>query len=1056
MDTREPFGIRDAVPEAQALLTSLLQSSGIVNMASAFSSLNNYTGITSPLVKRGIGGTSSWNSALVKAESSNYAKKANEEIAKNESKKLAYVVRLSADEAIKGLADGVNTANQNVRDKMDNIFIFKGLWSKIGNNYVKDIIKGSTVIEPVVTQTVNITGYKNYIMEPVTLQTNLDDDFLSCLDSIAIQELINNVYLEVETIAGDIFGNGEESKKIIGSKGIKNKLYEKLTGDIKKETENITEYGDERELSPGKFGTHIGYGPAGKDQEKATKNRNEMFYDEGYGEMGRLMSDFQYWYAIDKMGSSELAIAPWDKRIWNDEGSWFSAPSIRTVGIIAGTVAAAVVTTAGTLGAGAPAGIAGIAVSIALCSTSEVALGALDAVFDYKAVNEVAFSVGKTILTNTVTSVIGGVFNGIADTGFKGLTNIAMGKVSDPFAQVLTKTLMTGTQTFTSGVTSNLISGITYTGANGFGYSEEIFKKSMKGTLNSTITSMASTFVSSGLTAINSGLDNSKIEGFNKLNKDDIQNYNVLIGSIDGQGVNYALGNDFTLNVLNLSLFTDSKYNSGLLELHLGQDGINMSIGTGGANVSVDNLVSAFEGAKVWNVNTKISKYGKEKNFDALIALRLQYGYGDDRQKEQFWDILNGEVLINTKAKGDYFAETTINEDGKRVINLTGYKEDMSRDEQYLLGVVLGYESYRDGYTIGQTDAFGDKVTYEAQSKEFQNAQIAKLLMGDRIQAENNWFYEKFEGLAIESSLLKIAQLTNNMSLFNDYMEYTYDNSKDYLCISAATNGDYQNNYKKELLFGSLDKILDNEKIENINAQRLQAAFERYNAKKNLTGDEQESQKLYNDFINNKKLQADYGYYEMSTTTISDAGCMFMSTKYLIEAITKKEINTLELHQFIKDKKLYIGDNMLSKFRIADIINKYTNNEYNVEYNEALSNKLMNLCEKIDLMKNITNENVTFEREKIERQLIETLNKIESPDEKYVIHLRIKEPGNKNAIVHSVAVSSIDYTYDKAGNITGIKQVNVANPFLSSTHFNGKISYLPNQIDRWDVYKVKK
>jgi len=1027
-DTREPFGIRDAVPEAQALMTSLLQSSGIVNMASTFSSLNNYNGITSPLVKRGIGGSFSWDSALVKAEASNYAKKASAEIAKSESKKLAYNARLSAEEAVKGLTNNVNVANQNFRDNMDNIFISKGLWNKNGNDYVKDIIKGSTFFEPVVTQTVNITGYRNYILEPVILQTNLDDDFLSGLDTIAIQGLINNVYTEVQTIAGDIFGNDQKAIPVSYN----------------------------REDSPGKFGAHIGHGPAEKTQ--GTKSRSEMFYDEGEGELGRLMSDFQYWYTIDKIGSAELTIAPWDKRMWDDGGSWFTAPSLRSAGVIAGSVLAGIASAE-------VGGVGAIAAGIILTSASDVICGSLDAALGYKKLDEAAFSVGKTVLTNTVTSVIGSAFSGITNldaigfknADFKGLTNIVMGKASNPFDKVLTQTLMTGTQTLTSGIAANLISGITYTSDNKFGYSGEIVSAGIKGTLNSALTSMASSFTSTGLKAINSGIDLEKLKGFNDLNKSDLQNLNGLIGSLAGQGVNYALGNDFTLNVLNLSLLTkNDKYSSGLLELHLGHDGVNMSLGTGGANVSIDYLASAYKGAQVWNVNTKVSNYGKKNNFDALIALRVQYGYGDDRQKEQLWDILNGKALINTEAEGDYFAETTINKDGKRVINLAGYKEGMSEADQFLLGAVLGYEAYRDGYTIGQTDANGVKVTYTAQSEEFKTAQIAKLAMGDRIQEENNWFYEKFEGLAQESLLLKFAKANNNISLFDDYMEYTYNNSRDYLCISAATNGDYQNSYKKDLLFGSLDKDLDNEKIENINAQRLQAAFERYNANKNLTGDEQESQKLYDNFINDKKLQADYGYYEISTTTISDAGCMFMSTKYLIEAITKKEINTLELHQFIKDKKLYIGDNMLSKNKIADIINKYTNNDYNVEYNEALSNKLMDLCEKIDLMKNLTNENVTFERGKIERQLIETLNKIESPDEKYVIHLRIKEPGNKNAIVHSVAVSSIDYTYDKAGNITGIKQVNVANPFISSTHFNGKISYLPNQIDRWDVYKVNK
>ncbi|MCL1958243.1 MAG: hypothetical protein FWF68_01440, partial [Spirochaetes bacterium] len=438
MDTREPFGIRDAIPETQVLMANLLQSSGIVSMASAFNSLNNYTGITSPLVKRGIGGSYSWDSAIVKVTASTYAKEANAEVAKKESKKLAYTARKSADEAVKGLADNVNTANQNFRDNMDNTFIFKGLWSKSGNNYVKDIIKGSTLFEPVVTQKVNITGYRNYIMEPVKLQTNLDDDFLSGLDSIAIQGLISNVYAEVQTIAGDIFGYDQKPIPISNS----------------------------REQSPGKFGAHIGYSPA--ERNMGTKNRGDMFYDEGAGELGRLMSDFQYWFAIDKMGSAELTIAPWDKRMWDDGGSRFTAPSLRTVGTIAGAVVAAVVGTVCSFGAGAPAAIAGIALSVAICSSSEVTLGALDVAFDYKPIDEVAVSVGKTVLTNTVTSVIGGAFSA----------------ASTAATTIIGKTAIAGTQTLTTGIATNMISGITYTHENGFSYSGEIFSTGMKGTLN--------------------------------------------------------------------------------------------------------------------------------------------------------------------------------------------------------------------------------------------------------------------------------------------------------------------------------------------------------------------------------------------------------------------------------------------------------------------------------------------------------------------------------------------------------------------------------------------
>jgi len=984
IDTREPLGIRDTIPQAQTLMSELLQSSGIVNMAKTFNSLNNFTDITSPLVKRGIGGTSTWDSALVKMAASDLAKKANTEISKNESKKLAHNAHITADEAIKGLYALVDTANQNTKENIDNIFIFQGLWRRNGNDYVKDIIKGSTLFQPVISKTVTITGYKNYIMEPVTLKTNLDENYIANLDTIAIQGLINNVYIEVQKISIEIFGNGENTNGI--------------------------------EQSTGKFVMHIGYGPTQKQLKKATTNKDEMFDDKGSGEMGRLLLDYYYWDIIDKVGSAELSLAPWDKRMWNDEGSGFTAPSLRTVGTIAGSIAAGIVT--------GGSGFAGLALAVGLSSASEIAFGTLDLAGGYKTIDQVAFNVGKTILTNTATSLLGTAFNGIKGTESIGLA----------------QTMMTGAQTFTTGIATSAISAITYDG-NSLGFSGEIFTSGMKGMLTNSLVSMTSTFTSTGLTAINSGLDYSKLEGFNKLNKTDLKNLNGLIGSLAGQGVNYALGNDFTLNVLNLSLLTGNTYNSGLLELHIGRNGVNMNIGTSGANVSIDNLASAYRGAQVWDVNNKIYDYGKKNDFDALTALRLQYGYGDDVQKGQLWDILKGETLINTKSEGDYTAETIINEDGKRVINLAGYEKGMSNEEQFLLGAVLGYEAYRDGYTVGQIDASGNLVTYTAQTEEFKNAQIAKLMMGDRIQEENNWFYEKYEGLAYESTLYGLSKLTGDFSIFDDYMALTYDNSKDYLLISATNGGDYQTYYTQVPLLNSAHVSQE----DAVNKQRLQAAFEKYISKQHPYVQQREYRSLYDEFIKNKDLQKEYGYRPVSTTTLAEYGCTFMSTKNGIEAFTQEKVNILDLHEFIKKNNyIFAGtDNCLSNELMAKIMTAYTNNRYNVKY----------MAEFQDW------STVTVKGKKIavpKPPTLETINRVASSDEQYIIHLRIVNPDDPYEGTHSVMVNNITYTRDDEGKIIDIDTIYVANSLPKSNHINTQLSYSADQIYRWDFFKVTK
>jgi hypothetical protein len=124
IDTREPFGIKNAVPQTNSLITELLQSSGIANMYNAFGSINNIANTASLLVRRGMGGISLWDASLTKTAATDLARKTNAEIAERESRKLAFSARLAADEAMKNLIANVDSANNNFRNSMDNMFRF--------------------------------------------------------------------------------------------------------------------------------------------------------------------------------------------------------------------------------------------------------------------------------------------------------------------------------------------------------------------------------------------------------------------------------------------------------------------------------------------------------------------------------------------------------------------------------------------------------------------------------------------------------------------------------------------------------------------------------------------------------------------------------------------------------------------------------------------------------------------------------------------------------------------------------------------------------------------
>jgi len=993
IDTREPLIIFADIPQTQTLMSELLQSSGIKNLSAAFGSLNNIANASSPLVKRGMGGISVWDASLVKTAASDLAKKTNKEIADGESKKLAYNARIIAEEAVKYLTLNVKTANKKFRDNMDETFIYNGLWSRDGADYVKDVLTGSTVFDPTITKKVTITGYADYVMKQIELKTNLDENYLITLDSIAVNMLLKNVYSELENISEEIFGDGEET--------------------------------------PGEFGIHIGQAPEIKPNNELGKNRSDIFINEGTGELGRLISELIYWSVIECYGTAELDSATWDKRIWDDEGKKFSAPSLRIASTIAGSIAAAIVQSR-------VKHPIGLVIAIAINSTTGVVCGFFDACQEYRTPGEAAWDMTKTILISTATCSISALFNGVSGASGiigTGLTNAATTAATNTlstFGTIATQTLMAGLQAFTIGLTTSLLNGITYNSVDGFGYSTEILNDGLNGMLKNTLKSMASTFVTSGLTAINTGLKTSKVIGFNEMNPNDLQKLNSLLGSLAGEGVSYALGDDFTLNLLNLSLFSgNDNITSGLIELHLNRDGVSMNFGTGGANVSIDNIIHSIKGAAVWNVNTQIGRYIRNQskdggnNFNSAIALRAQYGYGDAIQKDQLWDILRGRTLIDTNSNEEYYALTTIDSNGNKIIRLSNYSQEMSIEEQFLLATILGHEAYRDGYITGQYNADGKFISNAVSFDELKNASIGRILMADRINNEQTWFYNLNEGLAYESILLDYARSTGNYLEFEDFLDFHYNNNADFQWIMVNNGANYQNIYKSVPLFNS---ELTKQRIAEVNEKRMLDAFERYTSTFTTESEWQNVDATYRDFLNNQKLQAEWGYRDVSTTSIAGYGCMFMSTKYGIEAITGMNVNLFDLHGFIKDNNYIVQntDNLLSRDLMAAIMTAYTGGKYIVEYVIALG----------------------------ENPSIDTFSLVEASPESYLAHLRIRNPDITNAIIHSVMVAGIDYNTSETGQILGVNTIYVANPLRPSNHFNTRTSYIMSEIIRWDFFKV--
>jgi hypothetical protein len=974
VDIREPYGIRNSAPDAENVMNSLLKTAGIVNLYSAFNSYNNIGTVAE--VKRGMGSFGLWDSALVKAAASETVKNTNAEIASGQSKIMARNARNTIDNAIKNLNEKVESGNNSFRDNMDNMFLITGAWRRNGKNYSKKVVIGSTLFEPVITENRTITGYNDFVPERINLNTNLNENYLVNLDSIVIIALIDAAQNEIVAIMNDIFGNDP-------------KIIENSTGN-----KNIKD----RKQAPGKFGEHLGYEPAVRSNADMNFNKKEFFYDKGKGEQGRLISEFIYWQMIESAGMAEIAQAAWDKRMWDDSGSIFDAPSLRTVGTIAAGIVAGAVVPGGL-------GIATVALSVGISTSASFVFNSLDVMAGYKTFDEAAFSYTKDAAMAAVGSIAGGLFSGIAATG-TGINGLVAGEKT--ITQITTKTVLAAGQTAVTSTVNSALSGITYSSKDGFGYSNDIFNSGIDNMWKNVITTAASTFVSTSLTANNMGLDLKKVLGFSNENKLNLGKLNDLAGSLTGEAVGYGLGNDFNLNILNLNLISGEKFQSGLLELHLGREGVKMNIGTGGANVSIDNLYAAGKGLAVWDVNNRINRYTNENNLNIPIALRAQYGFGDKEQVGQLYNILNKVDDLMLSDDVEFSGKTEVIE-GKRTIMLGEYHDNMNVYEQLFIATVLGHEAYRDGYGLGDVDVNGQIVTNAVQTLELKNASIGRITMGDKINSEYAGFYETYALLGYESDLLKKAQNSGNFDMFDFYLNAVYNNDEDYAFMKTVTNGVFQNNF-------SGIQLLDSKK----NEVEFEEAFNKfYNNLSEEARNGRSDDEIRAEFVNNRRIQKDNGYIEKDT--ISLVGCKFMTTQYVVEALTGTILSTLPYNDLLVEKNLHSGNADISTDKYIEILNYFSEGKYKASLKGS---------KKFD------------PRE---------IAKLHNSDDIFVALIKVNYGGPDD--FHFVLVNAINYIYDNNGKIIDIDSVSVTNPCNSDSGASYK-EYKFDKIKRWDIFKI--
>jgi hypothetical protein len=719
---------------------------------------------------------------------------------------------------------------------------------------------------------------------------------------------------------------------------------------------------------------------------------------DGSGELGRLLKEYYTWSMKQAQGIALMDAPLWEKPFWDSRDSFFQAPSLRTVVDIGIAVVATV--------ASVYTGGSSLAL-LALTLADDAVFTVLDVAGGYKSWDEAGFAFGKKALISAATTSIGSAFQGVqaaittSTTGIQG---------------VIGQTMLSGVKALSTSTVTSALNAVTYSSGSGFGWSKEAYKAGMLGGLTSAAVGMASTFTGGSLGLINSGANMEKLTGFSRLNMQDVGVLNNTLGAVAGQGVNYALTGDFALNLLKVVDPNNSSYSTGLLELHLGDQGFKMNLGTDGADMSFGTIAGALRGSAVWGTNTLINYYTKENNLNIPVSLRAQYGFGDKDQKKQLWGILGGIIDVEVK-DGKYSAKSDIDaQTGKKVIYLGDYKENMTVSEQMRLGAILGHEAYRDG--MGSEDF-----------DELKTASIARIQIGDRINDDYSWFYGDYNDLGFESYLLS---QTGGDEAFDDYLKKFYKNDEDYYWKWIETDGEHQNDdkYRGSPLLNDYSK----KEIQEKNASALEDSLKRYKEilenKDSYEGNaslfvEGKTDAEIEEYIKtNKELKKELKYYERGFFDLYNYGCVLFSTMYAAETLTNQNLDPAWVNEYVAKNGLSINRSELSKEIMAEVMTLLTGGEFKIKLHASRDDKKLFTPSELLIM--------------------------EDSKDMYFSHVRVKTGG----LIHSEMVSGIGYDVSD-GYRVGVKFIDTVNSWTGSGSTKLTATQItPDMISRWDVFKA--
>ena len=186
-------------------------------------------------------------------------------------------------------------------------------------------------------------------------------------------------------------------------------------------------------------------------------------------------------------------------------------------------------------------------------------------------------------------------------------------------------------------------------------------------------------------------------------------------------------------------------------------------LGTGGTDVSLGNLMASARGFETYTKNIEINKAVKDK--DLRAGMRTLYSAGLNETSDLYDDIINGDAVFTSKNNSDHQGKTTVDEYGKRVIDLN--KTGNSRLD---LAVLMSHEAFRDGLDGG--------VSYQAA--ETSNAAWGHMSVGSALLATYGSSSLNDHNNAEAQAYKMYAQGVISKQEMEQYIAQNYDSTQDF------------------------------------------------------------------------------------------------------------------------------------------------------------------------------------------------------------------------------------------------------------------------------------